>query len=412
MKTKPYPCISIQPASSQSRAPSFATPQRANIGRSLRSLALATALISYALIEAKGANILANDPEHGFKPTINVTNHSSESVVVIRSGGGSAFGKAPNPEKISANLLANLTGFPFTEIDEDMPVSLRIGGFAFSATLGDDASRVRNRDGTLQPFDPNKKSALFYLRDELPPLKPGGAPRLRTVGFVKLGWSLNRLAARLVVSDVAAAEADGILTPDAESYAQSNASVAFSCEKIPVEIAFGSATGSRTAYGRGRLTTTIRTLGSVRTGNLSTVSLHSLAMVGEADTTAPTLTAAIPAADEAPLGVISFNGTVADVAAQPLTGEVEPVTIQVRVNNVPLTGGTEDTDDFGLYIAQSDATGKRVFSVVHLPVAATQPGMVKVSVYATDASGNQSRVLESRVSVRGTTQGVPVVTTF
>lgn len=370
----------------------------------LALLAWAGALFAGAISDVTAANILDNDPEHGFKPTITISNHTSESVVIDRSGPSPVFGTKANPEKISATVYANLAGFRFTEIAEDMPVSLRVGGFAFAATLGEDASRPKNRDGSLRPFDPKKATAVYLLRAELPPLKPGGAPRLRTVGSVKLAWNLYRLAARLVLSDVAAAEADGILVPDEASFPEGSATLAFSCEKIPVEITFGSAAGSRIAYGRGRLTTSVRKLGTARERNLTNVSLHSMAMVGEADIVAPKLAARIPTIDEAPFGVISFNGTVTDLAARPLSGEIDPVTIHVLVDGVPVNGGTDESADFGLHITDGDAKGQRLFSVADLPLAATEPGTVSVSIYATDASGNSSPVLHSRVSVRGAGQ--------
>lgn len=408
MKTKLHPDTHTQSHALQLIGP----PPGWSMSKSLRALALGTALCSFALLEAKAGNILDNDLEHGFKPAIAISHHSSQSVVIDRSGNGPLYGKAANPVKISATVVGNLTGFPFTEIAEDMAVSLRVGDFGFAATLGEDTSRAKNRDGTLRPFDPKKTTAVYLLRAELPPLTAGGPPRYRTVGSVKFAWNLTRVSARLVLSDVAAAEADGIMAADEESFPEGNASLAFSREKIPVELTFGSAEGSRIAYARGRLTTSLRQFGSARTGNLAIVPLHSLAMIGEGDITAPTVAARIPTIDEAPLGVISFNGTVTDVAALPLTGEVDPIAIHVRVNDVPLVGGPDDLQDFGLYLTDHDARGQCIFSVVNLPIAAGEAGTAKVSVYATDASGNQSRILETRVTVRGSGLEVPVAAAF
>lgn len=404
MKTKSIINIPMTPNPICESPPIPAVARHGTARGTFATVALACALSSWALAATQAANILENDAEHGFTPTIKISDYSSESVVVERSSGRSIYGKTPNPEKVAATVIGNLAGFPFTEIAEDMPVRLRVGGFAFAATLGQDASRPKNRDGTLRPFDSTKTTAVFLLRANLPPLKPGGAPRLRTVGSVTLAWNLHRVVARLVLADVAAAAADGILTPEAESFPQDSAAVAFSCEKIPVEIAFGSSTGSRTAYARGRLTTLVRRLGSARDGNLTTVALSSMAMVGEADVTAPKLAVTVPTIDEAPLGVITFNGSVADLAGSPLSGAMDLVAIHVLVDGRPLNGGTDEDDDFGLYVTAGDAKGQSLFSVVDLPVAAATPGTVTVSVYATDASGNRSRISETKVSVRGAGQ--------
>lgn len=404
MNTNPKMNTPIQPRS---------VPAAARIpGHRTLAVLTASALLVTALPRASAANILDNDPEHRFMPTLSLTHHASESAVVDRSGPTDIYGKQPNPTRITATIVGNLAHFAFTEIAEDMPVALRIGDFGFEATLGDDAARTKNPDGTLRPFDPRKSSATFLLRAPAPPAVPGGAPRLRTVGSVKVGWNLQRVVFRVQLSDVAAAGADAILPTEEEQYPQTSTGVTFSGEKVPVEVTFGTATGSRFSYARGKLSTAVRKLGTVAQGNRTDVALHSLAVVGEADCKAPTLVTTIPAVDEAPMGVISFNGTIADGTVRPLTSPVDPLALIVTVDGVEMTGGTEETDAFGLYITDPDAKGRRVFSVLRLPVAAREPKLVTVSVCAKDASGNLSPLMKKQVQVRSVVPATSVATTF
>jgi hypothetical protein len=110
--------------------------------------------------------------------------------------------------------------------------------------------------------------------------------------------------------------------------------------------------------------------------------------------------ARVPAVDGSPDGLLSFNGTVADMAANPLSDEEPDLPkIRVKVNGVEFQGGTSPEDDFQLYITPGDGNGQHKFTVVNLPIAPGVDGFATVSVFAEDASGNLSPQIDTRVQV-------------
>ncbi len=203
-----------------------------------------------------GRNILAGGGDHQYTPIFTLTETLLEKVPVFRSGGSIRYGKPVTRHWLRATLVADLSTFSFSEIDERMPVAVSIGGFSFTGMLGDDAGRRGGRAQGHKPFDAKKPSAIFYLTEKLPGI--AGSPRLRKVGYVSFSWDSSRLRMRAVIWDAKAAGVSGafdrnaILAAAGVDSAQSGVT-RFYDAPMQVRLKFGSAEGARTLLGSGAI---------------------------------------------------------------------------------------------------------------------------------------------------------------
>ncbi len=358
---------------------------------------LALALGAATIIPASAQdpfNILANDPDNHFKPTITITQHSCEKLVVERSEEGPSFSKDEKAEQLTAVIVANLVEFNFSEIAPDMEVELNVGGFEFSAAL-EDATKL----------DLLGKSARYALLGTFPPAKPEGEPRIRTVGSVIFSWTSSTLTVRLALANAQAAELASIVPLDdlvtEGSFDEEKGGVRkFANRPVNVTVAFGTATGFRSAYAAGQIANTKKRLGSEKRGNLTIVDLNSAVLIGRADTANPLVAADVPNLDENRDGKVSFNSVITDLPPNTLSDEASPLRIRIAVDDVemlPISSEPEEGDEAGTYILQTggtDARGRTIISVKDLPLTEpsnVQPGARRtctVDIYIYDASGN------------------------
>ncbi len=157
-----------------------------------------------------GFNILANEGDGGFKPKIAFSETNGNRLNVLRDEGSAIFETVSIPSRLSACVTGGLVQFPFSEIAEDVPVGVSVGGFSLQVTLGEDNWRRVDREGNLLPFDPSKKSAIYYFSKEEPPTTDAGESMFRKVGYVKFNWNAKSVTARVLVTNVEGAAVSGI----------------------------------------------------------------------------------------------------------------------------------------------------------------------------------------------------------
>lgn len=364
------------------------------------AIAVVTAANPLARAQDTGFNILANDLDHGFKPKITFSDVSSDRIAATRDGADVTYDTAANPRRLAAVVTANLVQFPFTDIAEDMPVAVTFGGFSFEATLGDDNSRPVDKDGTPLPFNPAKKTAIFYFTKDIEPTTSTGTTRTVRIGYVQFSWTTQTVTARVVVSDSVSAGVDGIydkgdLLNAAAFDADKGGATYFRNEPVPVSITFGSAIGSRTAFGGGLLKTAEVKVGSSARGNDAVLALNTLVAAGGADVTDPKMDTTIPKVDQDGNGIISFNGILTDLAPSSLTAASFPVMLRLFIDDAEV-----DPAEFTMSVTDPGKAGKSTFTITNVLVA---PAGAKVSVLATDASGN-SKLVERQVTAGGPTR--------
>ena len=363
----------------------------------LKSALASATIVAVSLTSAlavEDPNILANDGS--FKPTIKFSDTYTEKVVTIPGFDGSpaTHDVVALPQKISAKVVSNLADFDFSEISETMPVEFSIGAFAFSALLGEEESRGLDRDGNPKPFDPEKKSATYFYYIEID--LPDGDTVVKKVGSIVFAWSQKAKTLTVTLSlanvidsgagDIAASEFVG-LADDGER----GGALPFISEAVDVAVSFGSAHGTRTAYGKGVTKTAYKKFGSEAAGTLEELTVNSVSVQGTADLAAPTLATVVPTTDEDDDGFVSFSGTVADLPPGSLSGDIHPIEILVFVN--------DDPDPFPAEIDEPDARGKAAFSVSDLQL----PELVNnLRIVAVDESGNET-VLVKRITTSGLT---------
>jgi hypothetical protein len=354
--------------------------------------------------DEEGFNILANDQDRGFKPKITFTEVSTDRIVVSRDGADVSYDTAPNPRRIGAVIQANLVQFPFSDIAEDMTVGVTIGGFNFESTLGEDNSRRADRSGDLLPFDPNKTSAIYYLTKEVESPNPDRDPRIVRVGYVKFSWTTRVLTVRVVVADAEGAGFEGFYDKqaliDAAAFdSEKGGATVFKNEPLAVAVTFGSAAGSRQAFGGGVLRTVQRKVGSERAGNAAVLPLNTLVAAGTADIIDPKMDGAIPTTDQDGDGLLSFNGVITDLAPSTLTGEILPVTLRLYIDDSEVFA-----EDESFVLSQTDPNklGKSTFTISNLVLP--DDGLSHlVAVYAEDVSGN-GKLVEQEVKAGGPTR--------
>ena len=370
-----------------------------------RTPLLALALGAATIIPASAQdpfNILANDPDNQFKPSITITQYSCERLVVDRSEDPASYSKEEKAERITAVIVANLVEFDFSEITPEMPVELTVGGFEFSAAL-EDATKL----------DLLGKSARYALVGTFPPAKPEGEPRIRTVGSVIFSWTSSTLTIRLALANTQAAEFASIVALDdlvtEATFDEEKGGVRrYANRPVSVSVAFGTATGNRAAYASGQIVNAKKRLGSEKVGNATIVDLNSAVLIGRADTTNPQVVVDVPSVDENRDGKVSFNSVITDLAPNTLDGEASQLRIRIAVDDeemLPVSSEPAPGDAEGDYILQAsgtDAKGRTIISVKDLPLPApsTARQTCTVDIYIYDASGNLKKT-SSQIGIPG-----------
>ena len=362
--------------------------------RASMAVALALAAVSSPGYAQEEFNILANDYDRQFAPTITFTNNASDRLVTVREGSTISVQTAPNPARLSALVVANLVQFPFSEISEEMPVNVSVGGFQFSGKLGEDVERRRLRNGTVAPFDARKRTALFFLTT--PVTGANGVPRAKTVGSVRFSWNLRALAVRVAVEDAEKAGTAGIYDKAALVTAAALDSTKgglsrFRNEPVMVKVGFGSAAGERWGYGTGRVESRLRAFGPGATGTGKVLTLSSIAAVGKADLEPPRVGLNFPTGDQNYDQKISFNGIATDLPPGTLTGAASPFTLRLFIDDVEKSA-LGDAPDFSMSATGIDPAGSSTFTISELGVPTDDGQTHTVRIEVLDASGNVRQV--------------------
>ena len=359
----------------------------------IKKTILATAIAAFVtILPAFGiddSNILANDG--GFIPVIRFSDSYSEKVVTIRGFDGTpaTHDVEAQPQKISAKVVANLADFDFSQISETMPVEFNIGEFSFSALLGEEEGRGVDRLGNPKPFDPAKTSATFNYYIEVD--RPNGDTVLKKAGSIVFAWSVKAKTLTVTLTlanaiesgagDISASEFIG-LADDGEK----GGSIPFVSEAVQVDVTFGTAQGSRAAYGKGVTKTSYRKFGSEAAGTLEELTVNTVTVQGAADVAEPVVATVVPATDEDQDGLVSFSGTVADLAPGTFSGDLHPLDIFVFVN--------DEVEPFTAELEETDAKGRASFSFTDVQLSTP---VNTLRIVAIDESGNQT-VITRRIT--------------
>jgi hypothetical protein len=258
------------------------------------------------------------------------------------------YGKMPS-QKVNARIVANLKGvgtnpedpesgpvdFDFDSINEETPVSITVGDYSFSSTLGAEEGRgVFTRETTIngvlyeagQP-KPLGSSALYKLGYSYPKLDSSGnevtdeegnpVTLFKQTGSIKVEWSRQSktvtftLEERTQAPDITPQDPTQTgatsIAADRLAVLSTRASRNFANQPIPVSVTFGSASGARVAYGRGVIKSRFHRVLSEENPYVRSVSLTAAA-----DTEGPKLRLVVPAAADPELFGVDFLGGVTD----------------------------------------------------------------------------------------------------
>jgi hypothetical protein len=237
-------------------------------------------------------------------------------------------------------------------VDETTPVSIRIGDFSFQGTLGDEDGRgVFTKDTTIgdqdyiagdkKPFLPTLRTATFkigysipdldanfqqkYIKDPADPTSFIPAPdKYIQTGSLVVDWSAlsastvatNKAGKTLTITYTNAVtynegdEPETIWTGRMSELSLKTISK-FVNQPIPVEVTFGEATGQRLVYANG----VTKARQHRARGETAARILHSVSLIGAADTVGPVVKFAPAAAADPELAGVDFLGTVQDIGA-------------------------------------------------------------------------------------------------
>lgn len=356
--------------------------------------ALSTLLLPVISFAQAPENILASSEK--FKPTVTYSDTYSEKTITIpgEKPDPATHDKVANPQKISAKVVADITGFDFTEVGDDLEVGLSVGGFSLSGlTLSQSLEAAKTGS-----FPANGKKATFLFTGTFE--KPNGDTIDKTVGSAVFAWTPTRLTVTITCSDIAstadvteinASEFLELYVDESELGNKPSGTVKFDNHPTDVTVSFGTAVGNRLAYGKGQSTTKYVKFGSDAKGTLEEIYLQSATVAGAADVTAPKITANVPAKDTDD-GYISFLISVNDTPVVNSLSEIPAPFVQITV-----TGPNPDEENF-LDVEASEipeVTGAVKYDVSDL---ALFEGKNTVVITATDASGNAT-VVKKTVTV-------------
>lgn len=263
----------------------------------MRGNKIAAALLSSMSVFALATIGLADPPEDilafapGFKPTLNFSDTYSEKILTIPAPPAfpgeprepATHEQVPKPQKITAKVVANITGFDFSEIADEMPVNVYIGGFLFESSLGDSDEAIKNGG-----FPRTKKKATYSFIGFFD--KPNGDTVEKKVGSLVLSWTATRLTVTLSVSNIEAAGLSeigatqyiGLYVDESDLGNKPSGSAKFVDEPIDVSVSFGSASGVQTAFAKGTSATAYKKYGSDAAGTLEEFFLESAKIIGKA----------------------------------------------------------------------------------------------------------------------------------
>lgn len=349
-----------------------------------RGMALGMGVASSLLIAVGGdvlgaEGILAN--EGTFKPKISFGEIYKERLVTTSEPSGEA-GEPPtitrevvaNPTVTMISLTANLAGLDPTEISSSTPISVRIGGFEFSSTLG---------DATV--FSPKQSKAIYsFTFIETIDLPSGDSKDLvRKAGSITVSWAKSLLKVAVALNNLEEAGFGNILTSDYVGMQGDNGKpFTFVRRPLSADVTFGSLSGSRPVFASGTSKVAVRKFGSVAAGTDEEIGLNSVSVSGAADVLPPAIAATVPAASSG--GMLTFNGSVTDISQT--VADLDAVALSFQVNG-------ENRDPSSLDLGEANSKGASTFTVGGLALAPSpRSGFNVVTVVATDSSGNVSRL--------------------
>lgn len=365
----------------------------------LQTIGALAAALAGSLATGFAQDVFAPDlgilaPDGGFKATLSFSDTYAEKVNVS-PGSSPITHEVDGAEKISAKIVANLTGFNFaSEILADMPVGFTVGSLSFSGTLSDLLPQDANGN-LLKPFNAAITSGTHFFNVQKLDVSGNGVtnaagdPVMVKAGSVKFAWTTGSnptLTITATISDLAEAAQDSTLDTSGTPLSDLNAigladkgdgttqSLSFANEAIPITVTFGDAIGQRNSYGKGTTKTVYKSVD----GTASPVNTASV--VGLVDHAPPVLAVTLPANDGG-AGAIDFTGTVVDLPPDTLGLSTPVVDVEAYVND----DGTYSNPIPADSVDNPDATGKAGFSFTGLLL---NSGANTVLIVATDESGN------------------------
>ena len=379
----------------------------------LLAAVLGTVLVAGSAPAAAPAGFLANQGK--LKPVVSIANSYSEKVVRIFAGDvGSAavFDVVPNPEKVSARVVARLGDYNFAGITADTVVAFAAGDFNFRATLAEAATRTIAATG----------SATFNFSLQIPVLDADGNPRLdanenemfSTVRLGSMKWTWNA-STKMVSATLAlvipaggipdTAGVGGIACAKFAGLAGEGGVRRFANVPLAVTVGFGDATGSRDVFVGGVTQTRLVQAKGVAADHPDTFPVTAVVLAGAADTRAPQLTVRMPSKVEAGteaaiFGVLVDRPAPSGYSTPGALGYGEPE-VAVYVNQVPGEGVDPDfvlgySDNRGTALAE-DAPGLNAKGTGYLAgeTGSLGAGTQTLRFVATDSEGNTSTLVKS-----------------
>lgn len=259
---------------------------------------ISTALLLVSSVFIQTHVGLADAPENtlatatGFTPTIICSDKYGEKILTTRAERIPGEPAEPplreviqKPQKIAAKVVANIDGFDFAEIGDDLEIGIAVGNFSFNATLAESKEAAKN-GGT---FPTNGKKATFPLIGFID--KPNGDTIEKLVGRVVVSWTPTRLTVKVACSnivsaglaEIAAGDYIGLYVDESELGNKPSGRAVFSDEPNAASVTFGSAAGEQGVLLKGVSKTAYKKFGSEAQGTLEDFFLQAVSLSGKAD---------------------------------------------------------------------------------------------------------------------------------
>ncbi len=273
---------------------------KANHSKALFLSVFSAFVLIHAGLAVPPDDILAAAP--GYSPTLNFKDTYSEKIVTFpapRPEPGEPREPAthdvePKSQKITAKIVANIKGFDFTEVADDMTVSVSIGAFAATRTLSESNEALKKGGFPAG----GKKASYTLIGDFQRPDRPNGDPGesfQKKVGAVTFAWSDALLTVTVTctdivaagVSEIAASTYIGLYQDTTTAVNKPSGKAPIPPDEISVRVTFGTATGSNLAVASGTSSTSFKKFGSDAAGTLEELFVQSVKLSGKAGTAAP-----------------------------------------------------------------------------------------------------------------------------